>query len=491
MVPIADLSQVFRFGPFETNLSPQVLAMFFNFRAIIFAASLALIVSPCDSGCLILGQDQGPIDLVPTSSVADIYRVTGHVEGRGSVLTEEEKSIPLRLDARFQYDERVIARKQAFKSVRQYNTARAEIRLGQGSLLNTLPEDRSLILVQSDKEDERIRFASIRGPLTQKQLELIATPANTLLLPELVARKQVRPGETWTPGEEILTKVLNIDLIGSSTIELKLEKISGTVARIFISGEVEGAIDDAGTQLDVTGTLDFDISRGIVENADLTIRQQRDIGRIAPGLDAGFRILVRVEADGQSEALSDAGLARIRESGTRITPNLVFTPLEDNIRFLHTPDWKVIGAQRDRAILRLLENGQMVGQCDVMPLPPSDDSRPQTLEQFQEVVKSKLAEYKPSITDSAQSSPESDGADWMQVTAAGSANGVALIWNYFTITHSDGRRVQLVFTTEPANNSRFSSRFESLIAGISFMEKSGVPASNVSKKQLSAGESDE
>ncbi len=457
--------------------------MKFAFRPLILALALAWIVSPCDSRCLILGQNTGPVDLVPTSSVSEIFRVTSQLEGRGAVLTDEEESLNLQLDARFQYDERVIARKQAFKSVRQYKTARAEIRLGKGSLLNTLAEDRSLVLVQSTREDERIRFASIRGPLTQKQLELIATPANTLLLPELLARKNVRQGETWKPDEEILTKQLNIDLISTSTVELKLEKVVGNVARVFISGEVDGVIDDAGTNLDITGILDFDIHQGIVRNADLTIRQERDIGRIAPGLEGAFRILVRVEPASQNEALSDAGLAKIRENGTRITPNLVFTPLDNDIRFLHTPDWRVIGAQTDRAILRLVDNGQMIGQCDVMPLPPRDDARPQTLEQFQEVVKSKLAEYKPNVTASHQSAADAKGPAWMQVTANGSANGVALIWNYFTITHSDGRRLQLVFTTEPANNSRFSARFESLISGISFHSASAVPASNASQKQ--------
>ncbi len=416
---------------------------------------------------LILGQQSTAVDLVPTPSTATIYRVISRLDGRGSVSTDDETTVDLRLDARFNYDERVIARKQSLKSVRSYQLAKAEIRLGPGSVVNELGGEHTTLIVQTTPAAIPVKFASVGGPLTQKELELINIPANTLTISELLTKSKVNVGDSWQPNRDRLANFLNIDLIGDSDVELKLEKLEHGIAQLFIGGDVTGMIDDAGTKISITGTIQFDTNQGYTRGFDISINQQRDIGRLAPGLDATFKIATKIAPISENILLTDEGLSKLRESTSRITDLLAFAPLDESIHLLHSRQWRVIAEQSDRSILRLIENGEMLGQCDIIPLPVRAAEQSQTIEQFREVVETKLAEHNATITGVDQATAK-NGLEWMKVSALGSSNGVKLVWDYYTLTHEDGRRIQLVFTTEPESASRFSSQYDSLISNISF-----------------------
>ena len=424
---------------------------------------------------LILGQHSASIDLAPTTSTTAIYRIISRLDGRGSVSTDENTTLDLRLDARFNYDERVIARKQSLKSVRNYQAARAEIRLGSGSVINQLEANNTTLIVQTAPNSIPVKFASVGGPLTQKELELINTPANTLTVSELITRSNVKVGESWIPNKDQLANFLNIDLIGESNVELKLEKIEKGIAQLFLGGDLTGMIDDAGTEINISGTIHFDINQGYTRGFDITFIQQRDIGRMAPGLDATFKIATRIAPVNDNNQLTDEGLATLREQTSRITDMLAFSPPNESINLLHSRQWRVISEHPGRSILRLIENGEMLGQCDIIPLPIRAAEQSQTIEQFREVVEAKLADKNATITGANQSATKS-GLEWMKVSALGSSNGVKLVWDYYTITHPDGRRIQLVFTTEPQIASRFSSQHDTLISNISFRKSTAQNA---------------
>ncbi len=420
-------------------------------------------------------QNAKTIDLIPTSTAEEIYRVTSRLDGRGTVSPEQEKSVPLRLDARFEYDERIISRQSPLKSIRDYQTARAEIRLGSGSMVNDLSATNQQIIVQSNDLKDRIRVASLGGPLTQNEFELVSTPASTLILGELVRRSQVAAGEKWTPEKDVLARFVNIDSIDESDVELKLEKFDGGIARIFIGGEINGWIDDANTVITISGAIDFDTRRGVATSCELTFSQQRDRSRLYPGLDATFKLATRIQDGGTSHHLTDDGLADLRKKTGKITNDLLLVTRDRQIEIRHTHDWRVIGEGDERSVMRLMENGEMLGQCDIISLPPRAEDQPQTLEQFRKVVETKLETNSAAITATRQATTAS-GLEWMRVTATGESNGVRLVWNYYTITQTDGRRVQLVFTTEPELSPRFDRQFDALLARIRF--RPDLPARN-------------
>lgn len=424
-----------------------------------------------------VGQDATPVPLTPSTSTQQILRVETRLDGRGQIAPEKDKRINLRLDARLHYDERIIARKQMLKSIRDYQLARAEIRLGDGSMINELAEDRRIVIAQVKNDQLPVKLAALGGPLTQKEFELIDIPANSLVLDQLILHPTARFNQPWKPETAVLERFLNIDEIEESDVELKLEVVEKRIARIFIGGDVTGSMDDAATRITISGTIQYDTRARMVRSCDLTFNQHRDMSPIAPGLDATFRIVMRIKPVRNSSSLDNAGLARLRKQAGSITSQFTLIPADGTISMQHPRSWRVILEQDNRASLRLVQEGVMLGQCDVIPLPARPDEKPQTLAQFREVVEAKLADNHATVT----STDQSDGKDelqWIKVVATGAADGVHLIWTYYTITHEDGRRVQLVFTTEPDYSDRFNLQIADLVEGLQFRDP--APASNTS-----------
>lgn len=438
-------------------------------------AFLIAIVSLCDAG-LVLGQQDRLISITENPSTSAIIRVTARLDGKGTVRTDESQTVAMRLAAEFDYQERVIARRDLLKSVRDYQRARAEIRLGTGSVLNELDEQRRTIIVQTRGNDNPVRYAAVSGPLTQQESELISIPANSLVLPQLVARENVRIGESWEPDRSDLARFLNIELVTESDVTVRLESVENGIATLFVGGQAKGFIDDSETTIDLSGSLRFDTSAGRVASVTLTLNQERGLGRISPGLDATFKLAARFDPVTGASPLSNDGLAQLREQVGRITDKLVVYPLNRTVRLMHSRNWKLIASQPERTILRYIDNGEMLGQCDIISLPKRNGDQAQTLEQFRTVVEEKLEDRHATVTGTDQATTQ-EGLQWMKVTAVGVAEGVRLVWTYYTITHEDGRRVQLVFTTEPEQSHRFEPRFAELIDSIVF-PKSAVPASN-------------
>ena len=78
---------------------------------------------------------------------------------------------------------------------------------------------------------------------------------------------------------------------------------------------------------------------------------------------------------------------------------------------------------------------------------------------------------------SANQARTSSGLNWMRVEATGATDGVNMHWTYYTISSPDGRRVQLIFTTEPSYAGSFGSMERYLIDSLQFEAMPEKPVS--------------
>ncbi len=407
------------------------------------------------------------VNLTPSTSTSQVVRVEAWLEGSGVVIPDQEKTMNLDLEARFQYDERVIARARSLKSIRQYHTANAKIKLGEHTSTNQLTKQNKIIINQTGSPGEPIKIASLRGPLSQNEFELLNVPANTLILSEIFERQNARPDDTWKPDSTVLAQFLNIDRVDDSTLEIELKSVKNNVANLVMSGKVTGSIDGAFTEIDVNGSVRFDVKRGLVTQSRFNLSQQRDMGLMAPGLEATFKLSTRLSNPDKTTQLTDQGLAALRQSAGKITDSLILEPASSAVSLMHVRDWRVIGDHSQRTIMRYLSKGKMLGQCDIIDLPKRLNNQPQSLEQFKLVVKEKLASYGVVITGGNQTQTNA-GLNVLRVDATGKSKDVDLKWTYFTITNNDGRRVQLVFTSEPGAAQALSGPVNSLVQSLRF-----------------------
>lgn len=426
--------------------------------------------------------DQPAIDIRPSESTSIVNRIDLRLEGKGSVIPDADRTLPLKLDARFQYEQRIITRSATLKSVRNYDVARAEIRLGKGSLINQLDSSNRLILCQvASKQKELVQIAGIQAPITQSEFELINTPAHTLILPRFFARENVTKNERWKADSEALAQLLNVDMIEENDVHLKLTEIQGSIAEIHVSGDIQGYIDGAKTEINISATAKFDTSRGEVGELLMTINQRREIGQMSPGLQAVFKLRAQSKRITKSTTLDNESLAKIRSNGRRITDGLVLHSASGSFDLVHPRAWRVIADTSERSVLRYIDAGRMLGQVDIIPLPRRQSDQTQTLEQFKNVVQSKLAESQAVIVNAHQGSTRS-GQQWLRVEATGRVNEINLHWIYYTLTNGDGQRVQLVFTVEPQNAEDFAGIDQSLLGSVSFPATPKTPAQNASSR---------
>lgn len=417
------------------------------------------------------------IDIKPTKSTSQVFQVRTQLEGRGVVIPEDETALKLKVDATFDYNERVIARTSQLKSIRNYNDAVAKLNIDNKPMVNQLARSKRVVITQTKGLDQPIQIASLGGPITQNEFELINTPANSLILAEVFAKNSVKKGDTWKPKADVLANFLNIDSVDESDVQIELSKVKGDNAVLVISGDAAGTIDGANTTIALNGAVRFNLKTGIVTQSQVTINQERDIGLLAPGLDATFKIASTIKPISTSEVLSDEGLADLRKNAKKITDSLLLSPNGSQVSMLHPRNWKVIADQTSRTILRYSKNGRMIGQCDIIPLPNRMAKQSQTLEQFKTVIKNSLTDSAGQITGGTQATTRY-GLEWLRVDAKGTVSGVDLQWTYYTINHTDGRRVQLVFTTEPSNAQSFNGMEEYLIDSIRFHKLDKTPGQN-------------
>lgn len=417
------------------------------------------------------------IDLKTSTSTSQIHSIKTRLEGQGVVIPEDDKALKMSVDATFQYDERVIARTSQLKSIRSYQKAFARLRVDHKPLLNQLSSGNHIVISQTRAADQPIKIASLGGPITQNEFELLNTPANTLILAEVFAKNSVEKGDKWKPESQVLARFLNVDSVDNSDVEIELSTIKGKIAALVISGETSGTIDGATTELSLNGSVLFDTAQGIITQSQMTISQQRDIGVIAPGLDATFKMMTTIQPTATSKHLTDEGLAALRKRAGKITDHLLLTPNSGSVSILHPRRWRVIANHQARTILRYNKNGRMLGQCDIIPLPNRLDNQEQTLEQFKAVVKNKLSQNEAKITGATRAQTP-NGLEWLRVDAIGNTEGVDLQWTYYTINSPDGRRIQMVFTTEPSNARAFAGMDQYLIDSVQFESRNKTPGQN-------------
>src|SRR6476659_2529841 len=191
-------------------------------------------------------------------------KVLVEVEGKLKLNAEgqEIKHLPLKASAELQYVERVIpAGKQssAVRLVREYQTAKADIKLHESELKNELRTDRQLICVQTDAKSTTI-FSPL-GPLTREELDLVTVPGGGLLLDGLLPQRQLKTGEQWTLDDSAVVRLLGLESVNQQALSCTFTSVKDNVAIISLAGKVGGAIGGVSSDMELKGKLNYDLKQ--------------------------------------------------------------------------------------------------------------------------------------------------------------------------------------------------------------------------------------
>ena len=124
------------------------------------------------------------------------------------------------------------------------------------------------------------------------------------------------------------------------------------------------------TEIELKAKYRFDTRLKRVTYLAMLIKEKRAIGHVGPGLDTVAKLIMKITPMATSEQLS----ANLAEAPGPMSPDqaqLSFVAPGRQFGFRYDRRWFVTSDDPKLAVLRLIDRGELVAQCNVSALPPS------------------------------------------------------------------------------------------------------------------------
>jgi hypothetical protein len=423
----------------------------------------------------------GEIDLAARSRIGQIQQVTTIVEVRGELTVnadgQDVRRLPMEAKAELRYAERFLpaAGGTTVTAVRNYTSVEAEIRIQDTRLRQTLRPDRQMIMAG---EPEATTLFSPSGPLTREELDLIDTPGASVCLDLLLPGKSVAIGDKWSLPDAAVSRILGLEAVGQQEVTASLAKVEDGLAIIELRGKVSGAVGGVSTEIDLQGKANYHLQRKTVSWLTLQYQEKRAVGHAQPGYDAQVRVRVQTEPTSVPPELADAAVSQLSTKIDVGQTLLEFHAEKAGIEFLYDRRWQVMVDRLDTVILRLIDRGDLIAQCNITRLPPLEKGKQLSLAEFQRDVEQTLSKNSAQIVEAAQSQND-EGMRVLRIVVSGTASELPIQWVYYHVSSAKGHRASLVFTMEARLVERFAQidreLVENLMLTASLLDESKEP----------------
>lgn len=379
---------------------------------------------------------------------------------------------------------------ERFRSVRYYDQASAVIKVGDGGFKPTLRDSRRLIGVSADGRSAPITEVSAKdaenkekktfpnhgnllfsptGPLSRDELDLLEINGDSLLLDRLLPSHAVAQGDTWEHSEALMTALLGLDRIAKCEVKSTLEKLSDTSAMMLMTGRVEGAIGGVSTRKAIRAKYRFNRKTGRIDWFGLLVKEDSDIGHINTGVELTARIQMLIKPVKSSPQLTDAALAGLSLTPSDEMNQLIYRSATGGWELSHDRRWFITVDQRTRSVLRMVDRGSLIAQCNITALAKVEAGKQITLEQFQNDIKEALDESFGEFINASQHANDSK-CRVLRVVASGESSELPVHWIYYLIADDQGRQVTLTFTVEKTNVERLANADRAVVETLRFIE---------------------
>ncbi|HEY2415699.1 MAG TPA: hypothetical protein VGI40_25900 [Pirellulaceae bacterium] len=453
-----------------------------------FCSLIGLIWALVSSPLLLAAE---PIDFTKRAAVEYrqaklLVEVEGKLKLNGD--SKEVKHVPLKATGELYYFERLLpaAKKGGpTRILRDYQSAHAKIRLHESDISNELRPERKLVGIQLD--GDKSTFFSPNGPLTREELELVSVPGGGIVPDSLLPERAVKIGDKWPLSDATVARLLDLDSVSQHDVACSLDSVKDkeNVAVISLAGKVAGAIDGVSSDIELKGKLNYDLKQRTVTWLTLAYKENRAIGHSQPGFEVLTTVRM-VSAPAQPVvALGDKALADVP---LEASPGQTLVEVESEaggFHLTHDRRWTVILERPDVTVLRFVDQGDLISQCNISPLPALAKGEQLSMDGFQEEVKRVLGKNFEEMVEATEEVSES-GLRILRVVVAGKAGELPIQWAYYHISDEAGHRASLVFTIESNLLERFASVDRELVANFEFIEgKQPTPAGTATESRAS------
>ncbi len=429
-------------------------------------AVLAMVLSILAPGVLDAADLAAKQSLKSRHHAGELTRVEVALQVGGDlkfVVDQEPKALPMSVIANLKYDERLLAVDEAGRprrSLRYYDDTRAVIKVDQGGEKPKLADAHRLIAVERTADAAPVLFCPA-GALNREELDLIDVPGGSLLVDDLLPANPVAFGESWKLSDQCMTNLLSLDAVSWTDVTCVLGETKDGLAEIAAAGSVNGAAGGVSTEIELKIKCRYDVSRQRIAYLAMLIKEKRAVGHIGPGLDTVAKLIVSITPLASSKHLTPEVVASVPRTLTPDLATLDYAAPSSQFRFPYDRRWYLTADDAKLAILRLMDQGELVAQCNVSLL-PGEKKSPVTLEEFQHDVEASLGKNFGQFTHASQSKNEA-GYLVLRVVARGVVSELPIEWIYYLIQDFKGRRVSLAFTYEQELTERFAQADRAMV----------------------------
>jgi hypothetical protein len=382
------------------------------------------------------------------------------------------RSFPLTLTRNLAYFERTLlvpaAAEGRCHTVRYYDKATADMKHGEENLKPTLRPERSLIAA-SVSVPEALLY-SPRGPLTWQELELLEVLGNTALLDQLLPEAPVATNAPWKPSEKLLRALLGWDNITKSDVQIVLKEVATSVARLELSGRVEGWIHGSPTEIDLMAKCRFDLNTNRIDWFAALLKEKREANLAGEHTyNLAQKVQVRIVPAEACEQLSDAALKDLNLEPGPATTVLSCRNSDRGWEIVHDRSWFLVAPDRDLDQLHRLERGQFVALCRISALPRINPENLAPLSRFREDVQQRLGKNFGEVVEKNDSTSEA-GFRVYRLVVKGKDADTPVQWHYYLLTDKQGRQLTLVFRVEEKRAEQFGNEAERIVQSVRFVE---------------------
>lgn len=407
------------------------------------------------------------------------------VTTQGKVLTSriggEKDELDLEATAAFEFRSRRLPPAgrdaRALRDVREFAAGQVETTVGGRATTVRLPRNIRLIVAAADREG--VLSYSPQAALTREVADLLEIPGDPLSLLALLPLESVKKGDEWTPPDWAVQLLTGIEAVETSKLTCRLDDGNSAGARVAFNGKIQGQRFGANTTVEVVGAYIFDLRTKHLSQARTIYKITADVGTVNPGLDVTVTANLTRRLEEAPGGLTDSVAESIPLNPPAEQLQIVFRAAPWGVELRHGRDWhlfqSVLEGQTPVAILRLVERGSLVCQCNVSPLPQAAAGQHVPLDQFEADVQQSLGKRFQKIL-AKERLPARDGGLLFRIVVEGevelagnkAAARVPMHWIYYLVADRQGRQASFVFSVEPALLEQLGGRDLEIVESLRF-----------------------
>lgn len=411
-------------------------------------------------------------------SIPDDLRIETDVEVEGELRVGEDPTKPIRLPLEAKAKLAYFLRKlsptndaEVGRSVREYETAEANIKLRGKASESRLSDERRVILSRTTNSGWIV--TSPLGPISREEMELLQTGGNVEAIRALLPEEAKKNKETWNAPNDAMQRLLGLDEIAENTVKFQIAGDDGKgVLTIDGEGKITATTQGVKTAYELKLKISLDSATSSMRWFTAALRETRETGNAQPGCETVTKIKTVFRPATVPPTLSDEALESLSLDNNAAEQMLRIVPTRSQYSVLADSRWYMVLDRPELTVLRMVDNNLILGQCNITILAPARPDKPVTLDSFTAEVQRSLGQNFKEIVES-DTFDTSGGLSVIKVKAHGATNDVTIQWTYYHLSDAEGRRASIAFTCNSEKVEQFAEADRNLIESFTFGEANG------------------